>query len=99
MPNGRHSRTPRASAANRTPARSPHRLAANRFDKIGAELEDAYDAENENKAEALESRREQVAGELQDAETALQDYAPDVHAVAGAIWPVPSSPSTAAARP
>ncbi|ASJ84955.1 ParB/RepB/Spo0J family partition protein [Pseudomonas aeruginosa] len=68
-------------------AREARRIASlqTRLDKIDAELEDAYDAENEDRAGALESRREQVAGELQDAEAALQDYAPDVRAVAGAI--------------
>ncbi|WP_024892186.1 ParB/RepB/Spo0J family partition protein [Luteimonas huabeiensis] len=39
----------------------------------------------EPKTEALEPRREQVAGELQAVEEALQGYAPDVRAVAGAI--------------
>jgi ParB family transcriptional regulator, chromosome partitioning protein len=33
----------------------------------------------------LEERREQVASELQAMEDALQDYARDMHAVAGAI--------------
>ncbi|WP_246797160.1 ParB/RepB/Spo0J family partition protein [Burkholderia perseverans] len=58
-----------------------------RLDKIDAELEDAYDAEDvdEDKTGPLESRREQVAGELQAVEDALQGYAPDVCAVAGAI--------------
>ncbi|WP_425477206.1 ParB/RepB/Spo0J family partition protein [Luteimonas huabeiensis] len=39
----------------------------------------------EPKTEALEPCREQVAGELQAVEEALQGYAPDVRAVAGAI--------------
>ncbi|MDT6185939.1 hypothetical protein RRA82_00660, partial [Streptococcus pneumoniae] len=56
-----------------------------RLDKIDAELEEAYDAEDEDKTEALEPRREQVAGELQAVEEALRGYAPDVRAVAGAI--------------
>ncbi|HBO3225413.1 TPA: ParB/RepB/Spo0J family partition protein [Pseudomonas aeruginosa] len=68
-------------------AREARRIASlrSRIDKIDTELEDAYDAEDENKARGLESRREQVAGELQDAEAALQGYAPDMRAVAGAI--------------
>ncbi|MGB3124553.1 MAG: ParB/RepB/Spo0J family partition protein [Pseudomonas sp.] len=68
-------------------ARESRRIASlqNRLDKIDAELEDAYDVEDGGKAEALESRREQVAGELQAVENALQGYAPDVRAVAGAI--------------
>lgn len=56
-----------------------------RLDKIDAELEDAYDAEDGGKTETLESRREQVTQELQAVEDALQGYAPDVRAVAGAI--------------
>ncbi|WP_186151752.1 ParB/RepB/Spo0J family partition protein [Burkholderia gladioli] len=58
-----------------------------RLDKLDAELEDAYDAEDvdEDKTGALEPRREQVAEELQTIEDGLRDYAPDVRAVAGAI--------------
>ncbi|EMB4104956.1 ParB/RepB/Spo0J family partition protein [Pseudomonas aeruginosa] len=68
-------------------ARGARRIASlqTRLDKIDAELEEAYDAEDEDKTEALEPRREQVAGELQAVEEALQGYAPDVRAVAGAI--------------
>jgi len=56
-----------------------------RLDKLDAELEAAYDAEDEDKIEALEPRHEQVAEELQAIEDGLRDYAPDVRAVAGAI--------------
>ncbi|EOJ9641835.1 ParB/RepB/Spo0J family partition protein [Enterobacter hormaechei] len=56
-----------------------------RLDKISAELEDACDTEDEDKAEALEQQHEQVAADLQAAHDALQEYAPDVRAVAGAI--------------
>ncbi|WP_321854392.1 ParB/RepB/Spo0J family partition protein [Paraburkholderia tropica] len=70
-------------------AREARRIASlqARLDKIDAELEDTYDAEDvdEDKIGPLESRREQVAGELQAVEDALQGYAPDVCAVAGAI--------------
>ncbi|AYR19120.1 ParB/RepB/Spo0J family partition protein [Alcaligenes faecalis] len=68
-------------------AREARRIASLqiRLDKIDAELEEAYDAEDEDKTEALEPRREQVAGELQAVEEALHGYAPDVRAVAGAI--------------
>ena len=68
-------------------AREARRIASlqTRLDKIDAELEDAYDAEDGDKTEALEPRREQLAGELQAVEEALQGYAPDVRAVAGAI--------------
>ncbi|MBR7924193.1 MULTISPECIES: ParB/RepB/Spo0J family partition protein [Burkholderiaceae] len=68
-------------------AREARRIASlqTRLDKLDAELEKAYDAENEDKTEALEPRREQVAEELQAIEDGLRDYAPDVRAVAGAI--------------
>ncbi|WP_372169932.1 ParB N-terminal domain-containing protein [Xanthomonas axonopodis] len=68
-------------------AREARRIASlqTRLEKIDAELEDAYDAEDEDKTGALESRREQVAEELHAVEDALQGYAPDVRAVAGAI--------------
>ena len=68
-------------------AREARRIASlqTRLDKIDAELEDACGAEDEDKTEALEPRREQVAGELQAVEEALQGYAQDVRAVAGAI--------------
>lgn len=68
-------------------AREARRIASlqTRLNKIDAELEEAYDAEDGDKTEALEPRREQVAGELQAVEDALQGYAPDVRAVAGAI--------------
>lgn len=68
-------------------AREARRIASlqNRLDKLDAEREEAYDAEDEDKSEALEPRREQVAEELQAIEDALRDYAPDVRAVAGAI--------------
>ncbi|WP_423197046.1 MULTISPECIES: ParB/RepB/Spo0J family partition protein [unclassified Cupriavidus] len=68
-------------------ARQARRIASlqTRLEKIDAELEDAYDAEDEDKAGTLESRREQVAEELQAVEDALQGYAPEVRAVAGVI--------------
>ncbi|VVE57737.1 chromosome partitioning protein ParB [Pandoraea horticolens] len=68
-------------------AREARRIASlqNRLDKLDAELEEAYDAEDEDKTGALEPRREQVAEELQAIEEGLRDYAPEVRAVAGAI--------------
>ncbi|MBX5893028.1 ParB/RepB/Spo0J family partition protein [Pseudomonas aeruginosa] len=75
----RHRREPNAREARRIASLQT------RLDKIDAELEEAYDAEDEDKTEALEPRHEQVAGELQAVEEALQGYAPDVRAVAGAI--------------
>ncbi|BCY03299.1 ParB/RepB/Spo0J family partition protein [Stutzerimonas stutzeri] len=59
-----------------------------RLEKIDTELEEACEgvsSEDEAKAEKLEQRRDQVVGELQDAEDALQGYAPEVREVAGAI--------------
>lgn len=68
-------------------AREARRIVSlqNRLDKLDAELEEAYNAEHEEKTEALGPRREQVAEELQAIEEGLRDYAPDVRAVAGAI--------------
>ncbi|MEK6419372.1 MAG: ParB/RepB/Spo0J family partition protein [Burkholderia gladioli] len=68
-------------------AREARRIASlqSRLDKIDTTLEEAYDAEDEDKVATLEEQREQVAGELRAIEDALQDYAPDVRAVAGAI--------------
>ena len=68
-------------------AREARRIASlqGRLDKVDTTLEKAYDAEDEGKVATLEERREQVAGELQAIEDALQGCAPDVRAVAGAI--------------
>jgi ParB family chromosome partitioning protein len=68
-------------------AREARRIASlqTRLEKIDAELEEAYDTGDEDKAATLEERRDQVAGELQAIEEGLRDYAPDVRAVAGAI--------------
>ncbi|WP_186116282.1 ParB/RepB/Spo0J family partition protein [Burkholderia gladioli] len=68
-------------------SREARRIASlqTRLDKLDAELEEAYDAEDEDKTEALEPRREQVAEELEAIEEGLRDYAPGVRAVAGAI--------------
>lgn len=64
--------------------REPNAREARRIASLQTRL-DKIDAEDEDKTEALEPRREQVAGELQAVEEALQGYAPDVRAVAGAI--------------
>lgn len=77
-----------APRQNREPtAREARRIASlqGRLEKIDTTLEEAYDTEDEDKVATLEERREQVAGELQAIEDTLQDYAPDVRAVAGAI--------------
>ncbi|MED5024757.1 ParB/RepB/Spo0J family partition protein [Pseudomonas aeruginosa] len=56
-----------------------------RLEKTDAALQDAYGAEEGEKAEALQALREQLAGALHTAQVGLLDYAPDVRAVAGAI--------------
>jgi ParB family chromosome partitioning protein len=75
----RHRREPTAHEARRIASLQ------SRLDKLDAELEEAYDAEDEHKTGTLEPRREQVAEELQAMEDGLRDYAPNVRAVAGAI--------------
>ncbi len=78
----RHRREPTTREARRIASLE------NRLEKIDAELEEACQgesSEDEAKAEKLEQRRDQVVGELQDAEDALQGYAPEVREVAGAI--------------
>ncbi|MCO7486988.1 ParB/RepB/Spo0J family partition protein [Stenotrophomonas maltophilia] len=72
----------------REPSRREARRIASlhgRLEKIDAELEEAGDAEDEVRTETLEQRRDQVAGELEDAEGALLCHAPEVREVAGAI--------------
>ncbi|KHK48541.1 plasmid stablization protein ParB [Ralstonia sp. A12] len=73
-------------------AREVRRIASlySRLEKIDAELEAAYDAEDEDKAVALDRRREALAAGLRAAEEALQGYAPDVRAVAGVIVTIDS---------
>jgi len=56
-----------------------------RLEKIDAALDAAYDAEDEDKAVALDRRRETLAAELAAVENALQDYPSHVRTVAGAI--------------
>lgn len=56
-----------------------------RLEKVDAELEDTYDAEDEDKVPMLEQRREQVAAELRAAAESLHGYAPEVLSVAGAV--------------
>ncbi|MBH1575188.1 chromosome partitioning protein ParB [Stenotrophomonas maltophilia] len=75
----RHRREPTAREARRIASLE------NRLEKIDAELKEASEAEDQAKAEKLEQRRDQVVGGLQDAENALQGYAPEVREVAGAI--------------
>ncbi|MGQ0701152.1 MAG: ParB N-terminal domain-containing protein [Panacagrimonas sp.] len=68
-------------------AREARRIASlqDRLDKTNTALEDAYEAEDEDKAEALHEQRERLTHELEALQADLQHYAPDVRAVAGAI--------------
>ncbi len=77
-----------ASRIRREPtAREARRIASlqARLEKVDAELEDAYDAEYEDKVPTLEQRREQVAAELHAVGESLQGYTPEVLSVAGAV--------------
>jgi ParB family chromosome partitioning protein len=65
-----------------------------RLEKIDAELEAAWTPRTRTRPMKLEQRRDQVGEQLQDAGRWLAGYAPRC-----APWPVPSSPSTATARP
>ncbi|WP_137819187.1 ParB/RepB/Spo0J family partition protein [Pseudomonas sp. 2FG] len=68
-------------------AREASRIASlqTRLEKVDAELEDAYDADDEDKVPGLERRREQVTAELHALGESLQGYAPEVLNVAGAV--------------
>jgi ParB family transcriptional regulator, chromosome partitioning protein len=68
-------------------AREARRIASlkGQIDKADAALEAAYEAEDEDKADALQEQRAQLAGELRAVQEALQGYAPDVRALAGTI--------------
>lgn len=68
-------------------AREARRIASlqARLEKVDAELEDAYDAEDEDKVPALEQWREQVAAELHALGESLQGYTPEVLSVAGVV--------------
>ncbi|ANY16574.1 ParB/RepB/Spo0J family partition protein [Bordetella pseudohinzii] len=72
--------------------REPNKGEAQRIEKlqakvqaIGETLDDALDAEDEDKAEALQEEGEAVGKQLQALEDGLQDYSPNVRAAAGAI--------------
>ena len=56
-----------------------------RLDRTDAALEEAYDADDEDKAEALHQRREALAAELEAVQSQLSDHAPEVRAMAGVI--------------
>ncbi|HCH7772317.1 TPA: ParB N-terminal domain-containing protein [Pseudomonas aeruginosa] len=68
-------------------AREARRIASlqARLEKLDAELEDAYDSEDEDKVTALEKRREQMAAELHALAGSLHGYTPEVMSVAGAV--------------
>nr|WP_319565649.1 ParB/RepB/Spo0J family partition protein [uncultured Rhodoferax sp.] len=72
--------------------REPTKREAQRFEKlqtkmqaIGKALDDALEAEDEDKADALQEEGEAVGEQLQALEDGLQDYSPNVKAAAGAI--------------
>ncbi|HBP6788143.1 TPA: chromosome partitioning protein ParB [Pseudomonas aeruginosa] len=72
--------------------REPTKREAQRIEKlqakvqaIGETLNDALDAEDEDKADALQEEGEAVGKQLQALEDGLQDYSPTVKAAAGAI--------------
>ncbi|MGP3618675.1 ParB/RepB/Spo0J family partition protein [Pseudomonas aeruginosa] len=68
-------------------AREARRIASlqSRLEKVDAELEDAYDAEDADTVPTLEQRREQVAAELYAVAESLQGYTTEVLSVAGAV--------------
>ncbi|QBR39541.1 ParB/RepB/Spo0J family partition protein [Kerstersia gyiorum] len=68
-------------------AREARRIAVlqGRIERTDAELDDAYEAEDEGKVHALEKRRDALMAQLSDIEDSLNTYAPDVLSVAGAV--------------
>ncbi|MBU9208984.1 ParB/RepB/Spo0J family partition protein [Burkholderia multivorans] len=72
--------------------REPSKREAARIEKLQAKLhalaaavDDALDAEDEDKADALQEEGEAVGEQLQALEDGLRDYGPNVKAAAGAI--------------
>ncbi len=72
--------------------REPTKREAQRIEKlqtkmqeIGEALETALDAEDEDKADALQEEGEALGEQLQALEDSLQDYSPNVKAAAGAV--------------
>ena len=72
--------------------REPTKREAQRIEKLQAKMQelaaavdDALDAEDENKADVLQEEGEAVGEQLQALEDGLQDYSPTVKAAAGAI--------------
>jgi ParB family chromosome partitioning protein len=56
-----------------------------RITRTDAALEEAYDADDEDKAETLHQRHEALATELEAVQSQLSGHAPEVRAMAGAI--------------
>jgi ParB family chromosome partitioning protein len=85
LPSGRRSSAPRQR--RRTHREGARRIAVlqGRLDRTDAVLEEAYDADDEDKAEALHQRREALAAELEAVQSQLSDHAPEVRAMAGVI--------------
>ncbi len=71
-----------AARADRSAA---HRKLQAKVQVIGEALDDALEAEDEDKADALQEEGEAVGEQLQALEDGLQDYSPTVKAAAGAI--------------
>lgn len=72
--------------------RTPNKREAQRIERlqekmqaIGAAVDAAMDADDEDKAEALQVEGEQLGEQLQALEDGLQDYSPTARAAAGAI--------------
>ena len=72
--------------------REPTKREAQRIEKLqskmqelAAAIDDALDADDEDKADALQEEGEAVGEQLQALEDGLQDYSPNVKAAAGAI--------------
>ncbi|MDC6282715.1 ParB/RepB/Spo0J family partition protein [Ralstonia pseudosolanacearum] len=72
--------------------REPTKREAQRIEKLQAKMQEvgealdaALDAENEEKADALQEEGEVLGEQLQALEDGLQDYSPNVKAAAGAI--------------
>ncbi|CAB3773921.1 plasmid stablization protein ParB [Burkholderia sp. MSh2] len=74
-----HAREPNAREARRIAS-----LQA-RIERTDAALDEAYEAEDENKVISLQERRDALTASLDALQAALLDYTPDVRAVAGAI--------------
>ncbi|HCI1651741.1 TPA: ParB/RepB/Spo0J family partition protein [Pseudomonas aeruginosa] len=68
-------------------AREKRRIVAlqTRIERVEAALEEAYEAEDEEKAEALHDQRSALAAQVAEIIDGLRGYADDVRAIAGAV--------------